>query len=444
MTRRKSLILALATLALLAGSWLAAGRPGRTAEAVLLDPATLEQAHFARLPAAAEGIAFFERRLAADPQDAVSMTLLGQLYLSQARQSGAVAGYARAQTALEGALALLPGYAPAETALAAVLFSQHRFQEALSLAQALYDADPRRLDALAIAADSHFALGRYAEAEAGYAELLERAPGPALYARLAHQAELHGRPAEALELLERAAGAALAQGLPQHEVAWYFLRLGEVNFNRGRLAAARGYYAAAVKLDGDYPPALAALAKAYAAEGETGEAIGLYQQSLAHVPAPEVLAALGDLYASLGRPAEAQAQYDTVLFIGRLSVLNEQLYNRQLATFLADHNLEPGQALALATAELEARQDIYGYDAAAWAAYKAGDLAQAGARMAQALSLGTQDARLFYHAGMIALAQGRPDEARQWLGRALALNPHFDPLQAEQARQSLQEIGTKR
>lgn len=41
----------------------------------------------------------------------------------------------------------------------------------------------------------------------------------------------------------------------------------------------------------------------------------------------------------------------------------------------------------------------------------------------QALQLGTRDARLYYHAGMIAQAQGRLAEAEQLLNEALAINP---------------------
>jgi Tfp pilus assembly protein PilF len=53
--------------------------------------------------------------------------------------------------------------------------------------------------------------------------------------------------------------------------------------------------------------------------------------------------------------------------------------------------------------------------------------------MDEALRLNTQDARLYYHAGMIALAQGQKADARQYLERALTINPYFSPLQATEA-----------
>ena len=60
--------------------------------------------------------------------------------------------------------------------------------------------------------------------------------------------------------------------------------------------------------------------------------------------------------------------------------------------------------------------------------------------MAEALQLGTRDARLLFHAGMIYKAAGDPDRARDYLGQALALNPRFHPLQAETAARTLAEL----
>ena len=57
--------------------------------------------------------------------------------------------------------------------------------------------------------------------------------------------------------------------------------------------------------------------------------------------------------------------------------------------------------------------------------------------MQQAMKLGTQDALLDYHAGMIAKSLGDTAQARLLLSRALARNPHFDLLQARVARAAL-------
>jgi len=99
--------------------------------------------------------------------------------------------------------------------------------------------------------------------------------------------------------------------------------------------------------------------------------------------------------------------------------------------------LKPAIALAAAKAEYATRRDIYGADALAWTALKAGDIPQAQAAIKDALRLGTRDAKLFYHAGVIARAAGNQSAAREYLQRALDLNPHFDPLQSQIAKKAL-------
>ena len=137
--------------------------------------------------------------------------------------------------------------------------------------------------------------------------------------------------------------------------------------------------------------------------------------------------------------SQFDTQYALVEKIGRLNELNGVLYNRQLALFYADHELKPEAAYANAAKEYSLRQDIYGADALAWTALKAGKIAEAQTAIKAALRLGTEDARLFYHSGMIARASGDKSEAHHNLKRALALNPQFDPLQASIARKALGE-----
>jgi len=100
--------------------------------------------------------------------------------------------------------------------------------------------------------------------------------------------------------------------------------------------------------------------------------------------------------------------------------------------------MQTEEAYAGATREYEARRDVYGADAVAWTALKAGRIPEAQAAIKEALRLGTRDAKLFYHAGMIARAAGDQTSARDYLKRALALNPQFHPLQSIIARKALE------
>jgi len=86
------------------------------------------------------------------------------------------------------------------------------------------------------------------------------------------------------------------------------------------------------------------------------------------------------------------------------------------------------------------RQDIYGWDLLAWALHKNGRDADARSAVCHALALGTRDAMLFYHAGMIERALGDRDAARQHLTDALAVNPYWHPTQPAEARAALEGL----
>ena len=60
--------------------------------------------------------------------------------------------------------------------------------------------------------------------------------------------------------------------------------------------------------------------------------------------------------------------------------------------------------------------------------------------MTQALALGTRDAMLFYHAGMIERALGNAEAARKHLESALETNPYWDPFHPAEARAVLDSL----
>ena len=177
-----------------------------------------------------------------------------------------------------------------------------------------------------------------------------------------------------------------------------------------------------------------------AANGNVAEAVSLYSHLVVRLPQPELVPALGDFYTLAGNNTAAQQQYETVSFIAELETTRGMMYGRPLALFYANHEINLEAALAAAEAELAIRPDVYGYDLLAWALYKNGRFAEAAAASEQALRLGTPEASFYYHAGMIAAAQGNPAQARAYLSLALQLNPHFDFIQAQIAQEALENL----
>ena len=409
--------------------------PSRLPDAEDIDGSTL-----ANIPPVSDAIKSIQGRIKQNPNDAVSYKLLGDLYIRQARETGDVSGYQRAEESLQQSLELLPGYGPTGSALASVYYARHEFEEALDLAARVYESNRKNTSALLIVGDANLSLGNYQQAEEIYLTLEETTSTPPVLARLANLAELKGNSDEALKLIRRAAGETLSSGGTKENTAWYLLRVGDIYFNRGEIEESGAYYEASLRVFDNYHLALAGLGKVRAAEGRYDEAIAYYQRAVNIIPQPDFLAALGDLYMLTGQPDEAQIQFDTVEYIGKLAALNKQIYNRQLANFYSNHDLHVDEALDLALTELESRKDIYGYDAAAWAQYKNGNYEEAQALIEHALALGTHDATLYYHAGMIALALDNKTQAREYLDEALSINPHFSILHADEAQEILKML----
>ena len=98
------------------------------------------------------------------------------------------------------------------------------------------------------------------------------------------------------------------------------------------------------------------------------------------------------------------------------------------------------ESLELARKELEVRQDIYSWDVLAWSLYKNGKFQEAADAISHALSQGTRDAQLFFHAGMIYERVGDSAKARGYLQQALATNAHFSILYSEKAVETLARL----
>ena len=76
----------------------------------------------------------------------------------------------------------------------------------------------------------------------------------------------------------------------------------------------------------------------------------------------------------------------------------------------------------------------------AWNLCKNGKFEEAREAVSEALKLGTQDAKLHYHAGMIYHRLGEKEKAREHLRRALSINPYFHIFFADTAKHTLVEL----
>ena len=436
--KRHTPILALATVAIIGASYLRwapsnAARPS----APSISAAALEQSATTGRSEVARLIDNFEREVAAQPT-ATGFKFLAQMYLQRGRLTGDVATYAQAQAALDRALQLAPGDTEAAGLAASVLATTHDFDGAARKARTLLAENPNDLSASAVLGDAQIELGDYTDAFATYSALSAvAADSAAVIVRQARIAFLNGNVDEARRLAKHAKQQAMASAFGDAGLAFYTTVQGQIEHDSGHYDSAGRFYAQALREAPGYYIALAGLAREQAAHGQLGQAIATYERAVAVVPQPDTVAALGDLYHLRGDEARAKAEYDTVVVIGTLAAINKQVYNRALAVFDADHGVNVDDAVRLTQAELSARHDVYGYDAAAWALHKAGDERRADDAATHAIALGTRDARLYYHAGIIANGLGDAARAATNLRRALDISPNFDPVQAPIARNTL-------
>jgi len=365
---------------------------------------------------------FLEERVKSDPLDSVAQNRLATVCVTQMRESGDLAWLDRAAQAARASLAAVPAAQNPSglAALALVEFEFHHFRESLALAQQAYGIDPRNDGALATAGDAQLELGNYAEAEKIYAQLTTDETSPSLRARLARLAELQGDNQKAIGLLRQNVGV-------PGETIWYRVRLGEIYFRTGDSEKAAGQYDAAQKLNPESFLVLEHLAELRAAQGRFDEAIALYQKVIARVPRAEFIQALGDVYEFMNKPDDAKPWHDRAREAYLKSVgQGNAHYFHHLAGFYCDAQENPAEALRWARKDLEVRHSIYAHDALAWALYKNGEFAGAAEEMNRALALGTQDAHLLFHAGMIYSRAGELDRGRNFLKQALTVNPRYN------------------
>ncbi|HEY9402664.1 MAG TPA: tetratricopeptide repeat protein [Pyrinomonadaceae bacterium] len=369
------------------------------------------------------------------PTDPLGYNLLCAAYLKKARETGDFSFNARAEAALNRSLELSPAddNYDALGLKATLLLAYHRFDEALEVARRAQRSRPQDPHNYGAITDALVELGDYRGAFEAAQQMMDLRPGALSYARVSYLRELQGDVRGAIEVMRAAAEAA---GDPETR-AWCRVHLGDLLINTNDLASAEREFERALAELPDYHLALAGLARARVSSGDMEAAVRFYERARQRVPLPDTAIALGDLHLKLGHLDEAKKLYHLAESGERAG---GNTYSRQLALFYADHDMKLDDALQIMRRERAARSDIYTCDALAWVLYKKGDLAAAKTAIGEASQLGTRDARIEYHAGMIEHALGHHREAAKHLQLALKINPSFDVLQADVARQTLRTL----
>jgi tetratricopeptide (TPR) repeat protein len=387
-----------------------------------------------------QDIALFEMRAKRDPFSALDRARLASLYLQRSRSSGDFQDVLRAEAAARESIALREGRnAAARATLASALVAQHRFQEARAIAAGLVAEEPLRPSYRALLAEVQMELGEYAASAASFDTLALTRHTLAVAPRAARLEEIRGRTQEARKLLARAAHDALARGdLPREQMAWFQMRRGDLELRTGKLRQAERAYRDGLAIHPEDHRILAGMARVEIARGRHERALALQERSIAQVLDPVILSEMSDAALAMRDSVRAR-EYARVAAVAASQESGSM--HRAWNLFLLDRGHDAAPIAAEAAADLRTRRDVYGYDLLAWALYRQRRFPEARQAMAAALRMGTPDASLLFHAGMIERALGNDAAAARHLERALEIHPGFHARHPATARAVLDSIG---
>jgi tetratricopeptide (TPR) repeat protein len=294
-----------------------------------------------------------------------------------------------------------------------VLQNLHRFKESETLARRLVRQRGLSFD-YGLLGDALMEQGKLNDAVEAYRQMMNLKPDLRAYARAAHMRWLKGDLAGAIEAMQLAVSAATPQDA--ESAAWVNTRLATYLFYASKFNEAEQRCALALSLQNNYPPTLLLQGRILLGQSRFGEAVDALQNAVKLNPLPEYQWTLAEALRIAGKENEASEVEAQLCQRGASSD------PRTLALYLATRHESPETALRLARAELDSRSDVFTHDALAWSLAAAGNVPEALSEMQCALAEGTQDPRLFFHAGVIASQAGHSADAERWLRKASDLS----------------------
>jgi hypothetical protein len=384
-------------------------------------------------------IAFYRERIG-DRGTYPSYARLGLAYLQKARETGPHTYLTDAEQHLKTSLGFQRNF-EALAGLAMVFAAQHRFREALPLAEEAVAAWPGSPDALGALFDIHLALGDVARAEQALKKMNEADGGSlAALSRAANLAEYRGDLKAALELQSRACSPLRAA--PAESRAWCAARLAMLHRYSCDAQLARRLLDEAEKIRPGYFMARVARAELDLASDDADAAIGAFRELIRAGDDPHYRASLAAALAAAGRSGEAAAERALAIEMFRREVASGvRDAVAPLAWLLLESDATAAEALALAESEWLERRDALTADLLAWAAFRNSQLGRALELARRVLETPTgkpgprlRAAEIF----LAAAARGSGRQARGWHDGAPAGAAARSPQQLDAAALSRQ------
>jgi len=374
-------------------------------------------------------IAQAQRLIEKNPKNFEAYNALALAFSRRARETSDVAFYTRGEEALDKSFEISPDNFDGRRTHVWLLLGKHEFAAAREEAKILNQKMPDDVMIYGFLTDANVELGDYPAAEKAAQWMLDLRPAnlPGL-TRAAYLRELYGDIDGAIELMTMAYESTPPS--EREDAAWILTQIAHLKLATGQTNEAERLLQQALTMFPAYHYALGNLAKVRIQQKRYGQAVDLLQQRYKAAPHAENLFDLAEALQLSGRTDEAQQAFKEFERKSLLETKRADNSNHELIFYYADYANNPAQALQVAQMEYARRQDVFTRDSYAWALFKNGRYKEASEQIQTALNVGIRDARIFRHAGEIALKSGNAEQASHYLQLAAYLNT----IGSEQAR----------
>jgi tetratricopeptide (TPR) repeat protein len=388
-----------------------------------------------KLSPAERSMAQARKLIEKNPKDFEAYNALALALSRRARETSDVKFYTEAEETLQKSFEVSPDNFDGQRIHVWLLLGKHEFAAALEAAKELNQKMPDDVMLYGFLTDANVELGNYKDAETAAQWMLDLKPGntPGL-TRAAYLRELFGDIEGSLELMNMA-----YQSTPPGEVedgAWIVTQMAHLNLAIGKIDEAEKLSQQALTMFPGYHYALGNLAKVRIQQKRYDEAVELLKRRYQAAPHAENLFELAQALQLAGRTDGASKAFVEFEEKSLLESNRGDNSNHELIFYYADNAKQPEKALEVARREFARRHDVFTLDSYAWALYGNRQYIEARWQIESALAVGIRDAKLFRHAGEIALKSGDPVAAERYLKESVELNT----LGSEQARTTLASL----
>jgi len=361
---------------------------------------TGELAKAVEWPKTKDKVAALKAKVAAEPANAKPRIQIATIYITEARITGEHPYYYPAiHKILDGVLQLDSRNFEATVLKSSVLMSQHKFAEALQLAEKARMLNPNDAYVYGILVDANIELGNYDAAITASDKMQALKPSLESYSRASYLREIFGDYKGAIQAMTLAAQAGLPGSEPQ---CWSLKTLAELYIVSGDYDKATYQYKKILAMRPSYAFATAGLANIEMKKKNYDAALVLLDSAAAIMPEYSFYEQKADIYALKGENDKAQKMYEKVKEMLDEDAASGHRVDLEMAkVYVKMNKLDLAKKFALQEYAVRPN-NIDVNKELAWITFKKNDIAKSKAYLKTATRTGSKDPELMERAAIIS------------------------------------------